>query len=161
PYLRFGKESGLADGIAAGADQFRDAVRFQAKYGADLIKVCATGGVLSLSDAVDTPQLTQAEMNALADEAHRRRRKTAAHAHAAEGAKVGIRAGIDSIEHGSFLDREALQMMKDKGTWFVPTCMAVSFTAGTDGAPKRNFPPEIAAKAKAAAESHARVVRQA
>ena len=79
----------------------------QVKYGADVIKVCATGGVLSLGDEVDTPQLTQAEMDAIVDEAHRLRKKTAAHAHGAEGAKVAIRAGIDSIEHGSFLDDEA------------------------------------------------------
>jgi imidazolonepropionase-like amidohydrolase len=65
PYMLFGKESGIIDGIASGADQFRDAVRIQHKYGADLIKVCATGGVLSLGDAVDSPQLTQDEMNAL------------------------------------------------------------------------------------------------
>ena len=70
-YQRFGAETGIADGIASGPDQFRDAVRFQVKYGADVIKVCATGGVLSLSDEVDTPQLTQAEMDALVDEAHR------------------------------------------------------------------------------------------
>ena len=103
-------------------------MRIQLKYGADVIKVCATGGVLSLSDAVDTPQLTQAEMDALVDEAHRLGKKTAAHAHGAEGAKVAIRAGIDSIEHGSFLDDEALSMMKAKGTYFVPTAMAVEFT---------------------------------
>jgi imidazolonepropionase-like amidohydrolase len=72
-YHRFGEETGIQDGIAAGADQFRDAVRFQVKYGADIIKVCATGGVLSLADEVDTPQLTQAEMDALVDEAHRLR----------------------------------------------------------------------------------------
>ena len=101
-------------GIASGADQFRDAVRFQVKYGADVIKVCATGGVLSLADEVDTPQLTQDEMNAIVDEAHRLRKKVAAHAHGAEGAKVAIRAGVDSIEHGSFLDDEAWRMMKQQ-----------------------------------------------
>src|SRR6187549_3170526 len=85
-YQRFGPETGIADGIASGPDQFRDAVRFQVKYGADVIKVCATGGVLSLSDEVDTPQLTQAEMDALVDEAHRLHKKTAAHAHGAAGA---------------------------------------------------------------------------
>jgi imidazolonepropionase-like amidohydrolase len=87
----------MAEGIASGADAFRDAVRLRVKYGAGVIKVCATGGVLSLSDEVDTPQITQAEMDAIVDEAHRLRKKTAAHAHGAEGAKVAIRAGIDSI----------------------------------------------------------------
>ena len=123
-YNTFGRESGIADGVANGPDQMRAAVRFAIKYGADVIKTCATGGVLSLTDDVDTPQLTQAELDALVDEAHSLRRKTAAHAHGAEGAKRAIRAGIDSIEHGSFLDDEALELMKTKGTYYVPTLMA-------------------------------------
>jgi imidazolonepropionase-like amidohydrolase len=147
-YQRFGPETGIADGIASGPDQFRDAVRFQVKYGADVIKVCATGGVLSLSDEVDTPQLTQAEMDALVDEAHRLHKRAAAHAHGAEGAKVAIRAGIDSIEHGSFLDEEAVRMMKEHGTYLVPTLMAGEYVAGK--ASVRHYPPEIAAKAQAA-----------
>jgi imidazolonepropionase-like amidohydrolase len=157
PYLLFGRESGIADGIASGPDQFRDAVRLQVKYGADVIKVCASGGVLSLSDAVDTPQLTQAEMDALVDEAHRLRKKAAAHAHGAEAAKVAIRAGIDSIEHGSFLDEAALRMMKEHGTWLVPTAMAVEYT----GRRPRNYPSEIAVKARAAADAHANTLRTA
>jgi imidazolonepropionase-like amidohydrolase len=159
PYLLFGKEPGVAEGIASGADAFRDAVRFEVKYGADVIKVCATGGVLSLSDEVDTPQLTQAEMDAIVDEAHRLRKKTAAHAHGAEGAKVAIRAGIDSIEHGSFLDDEALRMMKERGTYFVPTLMAGEYAGGRKST--RTYPPEIAAKAKAALESRSVAFRNA
>ncbi len=157
PYMFFGKESGIQDGIAAGADQFRDAVRFQVKYGADVIKTCASGGVLSLGDAVDTPQLTQDEMNALVDEAHKLGKKAAAHSHGAEAAKVAVRAGIDSIEHGSFLDDEALRMMKEKGTYYVPTCLAAEYS----GRRARNLPPEIAAKAKAAADSQEAVLRKA
>lgn len=151
PYLAFGKEPGIAEGIASGPDQFRDAVRIQHKYGANVIKVCATGGVLSLGDAVDSPQITPAEMDALVDEAHRLGLKTAAHAHGAEGAKVAIRAGIDSIEHGSFLDEEALTMMKEKGTYLVPTLMAGEYAGGRKAT--RQYPPEIAAKAKAALEA--------
>jgi imidazolonepropionase-like amidohydrolase len=117
-------EPGIDDGVADGADAIRRAVRLNVKYGADVIKTCATGGVLSLTDAVDTPQLTQAELDALVDEAHALGKKTAAHAHGAEGAKRAIRAGIDSIEHGTFLDDEALALMKAKGTAFVPTLMA-------------------------------------
>jgi len=83
----------VEDGVANGPDAMRAAVRFNIKYGADVIKTCATGGVLSLTDDVDTPQLTQAELDALVDEAHALRRKTAAHAHGAEGAKRAIRAG--------------------------------------------------------------------
>jgi imidazolonepropionase-like amidohydrolase len=120
----FGHESGPLDGVINGPDQARYAVRLDHKYGADIIKVCATGGVLSLTDDVDTPQLTQEELNAIVDEAHALRRKTAAHAHGAEGAKRAIRAGIDSIEHGTFLDDEALDMMKQRGTYLVPTLMA-------------------------------------
>lgn len=157
PYMLFGRETGISDGIASGSDGFRDAVRFAAKYGADVIKVCATGGVLSLGDAVDTPQLSQPEMDALVEEAHRLRKKTAAHAHGAEGAKVAIRAGIDSIEHGSFLDEEGARLMKEKGTYLVPTAMAVEYT----GRRPRNYPPEIAAKAKAAADAHSAAMKRA
>jgi imidazolonepropionase-like amidohydrolase len=159
PYLLFGKEPGIAEGIASGPDAFRDAVRFAVKYGADVIKVCATGGVLSLTDEVDTPQLTQAEMDAIVDEAHRLRKKTAAHAHGAEGAKVAIRAGIDSIEHGSFLDEEALRLMKERGTYFVPTLMAGEYAGGRKST--RTYPPEIAAKAKAALEARSTAFRNA
>ena len=157
PYLLFGMESGIEDGIAAGPDGFRDAVRFQVKYGADVIKVCASGGVLSPGDEVDTPQLTQSEMDAIVDEAHRLRKKAAAHSHGLEAAKVAIRAGIDSIEHGSFLDEETLRSMKTRGTHLVPTAMAVEYT----GRRPRTYPPEIAAKARAAADAHAVMLRAA
>lgn len=157
PYNRFGPEPGPEQGIASGADAFRDTVRLQVKYGADAIKVCATGGVLSLADEVDTPQLTQEEMDAIVDEAHRLRKKTAAHAHGAEGAKVAIRAGIDSIEHGSFLDDEALRMMKERGTYLVPTLLAGEFVTS----PNRHYPPEIAAKAKAAISKRSETFRKA
>lgn len=145
----FGHESGPLDGVINGPDQARYAVRLDHKYGADMIKVCASGGVLSPTDDVDTPQLTQEELNAIVDEAHALRRKTAAHAHGAEAAKRAIRAGIDSIEHGSFLDDEALEMMKQHGTYLVPTLMAVQglqekFDRG------EYMPPAIAAKAHAA-----------
>ena len=145
----FGHESGPLDGVINGPDQARYAVRLDHKYGADMIKVCASGGVLSPTDDVDTPQLTQEELNAIVDEAHALRRKTAAHAHGAEAAKRAIRAGIDSIEHGSFLDDEALDMMKARGTYLVPTLMAVQglqekFDRGV------YVPPAIAIKAHAA-----------
>jgi imidazolonepropionase-like amidohydrolase len=115
------KEPGPEDGVADGPDQIRAAVRFNTKHGADVIKVCASGGVLSLADRVDSPQLTQAELDALVSEAHALGRRTAAHAHGAEAAKRAVRAGIDSIEHGSFVDNEGLDLMKQKGTYFVFT----------------------------------------
>jgi imidazolonepropionase-like amidohydrolase len=158
PYMLFGRETGMAEGVASGAAGFRDAVRMQIKYGADVIKTCATGGVLSLADDVDTPQLTQEEMDAIVDEAHRLRRKAAAHAHGAEGARVAVRAGIDSIEHGSFLDEETLRLMKERGTYFVPTLMAGEYIGPKS---KRQYPPEIAAKARAAVEARSASFRKA
>jgi len=148
----FGKETGPEDGVANGPDQVRYAVRLAHKYGADIIKTCASGGVLSLADDVDTPQLTQEEMNALIDEAHALRRKVAAHAHGAEAAKRAIRAGVDSIEHGSFLDDEALDMMKQHGTYYVPTLMALQgLTEQMDAG--MYIPPAIRAKAELARAS--------
>lgn len=147
----FGFESGPAVGVINGPDEARRAVRLDHKYGADIIKVCATGGVLSLSDDVDTPQLTQEELNAIVDEAHALRRKTAAHAHGAEGAKRAIRAGIDSIEHGTFLDDEALDMMKARGTYYVPTLMALE--GGRERLGSGSYPPAIEAKMRAAIAS--------
>jgi imidazolonepropionase-like amidohydrolase len=155
----FGRESGVADGVINSPDQAREAVRFNIKHGADVIKTCATGGVLSLTDDVDTPQLTQAELDALVDEAHALRRKTAAHAHGAAGAKRAIRAGIDSIEHGTFLDDEALDLMKARGTFYIPTLMAAEGLKEklTDG----YLPPPIATKARLAIDQLHATVRKA
>jgi imidazolonepropionase-like amidohydrolase len=156
----FGKESGIDVGVANGPDAVRAAVRFNVKYGADVIKTCATGGVLSLTDDVDTPQLTQAELDALVDEAHALKRKTAAHAHGAEGAKRAIRAGIDSIEHGTFMDDEALDMMKTRGTYLVPTLMA---SQGLKEKLERAvyLPPQIVAKARLAMARSAEMFKRA
>src|ERR1700687_4801996 len=148
----FGRESDPLDGVINGPDQARYAVRLDHKYGADMIKVCATGGVLSLTDDVDTPQLTQEELNAIVDEAHALRRKTAAHAHGAEGAKRAIRAGIDSIEHGSFLDDQALDMMKARGTYLVPTLLAPEYIREKLDAGVY-MPPPVVVKARAAIAS--------
>jgi imidazolonepropionase-like amidohydrolase len=124
-----GYKPGLMDGnprtgVADGPDQIRAAVRYQAKYGADVIKTCATGGVLSDGDAVGVPQYTYEEMKALVDEATKLERKVAAHAHGAEGIKIAVRAGVASIEHGSFLDEEGAKMMAQHGTFLVPTLSA-------------------------------------
>ena len=120
-------EPGVEQSIINSPEDARRAVRLQVKWGADVIKVCATGGVLSLNDDVQSAQLTQEELNALVDEAHTKGKKTAAHAHGLQGAKRAILAGIDSIEHGSFLDEEALLMMKQRGVFFVPTLMTQDF----------------------------------
>jgi len=114
----------IKEGIADGADQVRAAVRYQAKYGADVIKTCATGGVLSEGDAVGVPQYTYEELKAMVDEATKLERKVAAHAHGTEGIKIAVRAGVASIEHGSFLDEEGAKMMAQRGTYLVPTLSA-------------------------------------
>jgi imidazolonepropionase-like amidohydrolase len=154
-YGLFGHETGPEDGVINSPDQARYAVRFNIKYGADVIKTCASGGVLSPTDDVDVPQLSQAELDALVDEAHTLRRKTAAHCHGAEAAKRAIRAGIDSIEHGTFLDDEALRMMHDHGTFLVPTL------ATRVGLAESKFPPLVQAKATAAVKQQDVLVRRA
>jgi imidazolonepropionase-like amidohydrolase len=153
----FGKEPGVERGIVSGADEAREAVRLDVKYGADVIKMCASGGVLSLGDDVAAPQLTDAELSAIVDEAHRLKRKTAAHAHGDLAARAAVRAGVDSIEHGSFLTDETLALMKSKGTFLVPTCLAGQWTGGK----LERFPPEVAAKAKAAFAAHDEMFRRA
>ena len=156
--LRFGllhHETGPEDGVINSPDQARYAVRFNIKYGADVIKTCATGGVLSPTDDVDVPQLTQAELDAIVGEAHELRRKTAAHAHGAEGAKRAIRAGIDSIEHGTFLDDEAMRMMREHGTYLVPTL------ATRSGLAESKFPPRVKQKADLAVKAQDGMVRRA
>src|SRR5438270_2753093 len=101
--LLFGREPDASEGIVDGPDAIRKAVRFEVKNGADVIKAAVSGGVLSLADEVDTPQLTPAEMAALVDESHRLRKKVAVHCHGDQAAKEAIEAGVDSIEHGSFM----------------------------------------------------------
>jgi len=111
-------------GIADGADQILKAVRYQVKHGADVIKTCATGGVLSEGDAVGVQQYNDGELAVLVTEAHLTGRKVAAHAHGAAGIKAALRAGVDSIEHGSMTDDEAIALFKKAGAFLVPTLMA-------------------------------------
>jgi imidazolonepropionase-like amidohydrolase len=112
------------DGVANGPEEIRAAVRYQIKYGADVIKTCATGGVLSEGDAVGATQYSFEELKALVDEASKLERKVAAHAHGTEGIKLAVRAGVASIEHGSFLDEEGARLMRERGTFLVPTLSA-------------------------------------
>src|SRR2546427_5091451 len=94
----------FSQGIADGPDAIGKAVRFQIKNGADVIKAAVSGGVLSMTDEVDTPQLTPAEMAALVDETHRLRKRIAVHCHGDQAGREAIEAGVDSIEHRSFLE---------------------------------------------------------
>lgn len=117
-------DGSIKTGIADGPDEVRAAVRYQVKYGADVIKTCATGGVLSEGDAVGATQYSYEELKAMVDEAAKLERKVAAHAHGTEGIKIAVRAGVTSIEHGSFLDAEGAKLMAERGTFLVPTLMA-------------------------------------
>lgn len=155
--LLFGREPDASEGIADGPDEIRKAVRFEVKNGADVIKAAVSGGVLSLADEVDTPQFTPAEMAALVDETHRLRKKVAVHCHGDQAAREAIEAGVDSIEHGSFLKPETLTLMKNKGTYLTPTLMATEWIM----AKIDNYPPALQAKARAAAAARSDMFRNA
>jgi len=116
PYVRF---EGDIDGIADGPDAIRKKIRENVKYGADLIKILATAGVLSEEEAVGLPQYSFEEMKAAVEEAKLWGKRVAAHAHGAEGIKMAIRAGVTSIEHASFIDDEGIALAKEHGTWLV------------------------------------------
>jgi len=148
---------GPMQGVCNGAAECRAAVRYQIKYGADVIKFMPSGGVLSLSDPVDAPELSQDEMNAIVEEAHHWERKVAAHCHGDSAARMAITAGVDSIEHGSFIKPETLTMMRDKGVYLVPTLLAGEWTGGKAD----KFPPAIATKARAALAARSEMFRNA
>lgn len=155
--MLFGVEPGFNWGIADGPDEIRKLVRFEVKNGADVIKAAVSGGVLSLADEVDVPQFTPDEMKALVDETHRLRKKLAVHCHGDQAAKEAIAAGVDSIEHGSFLKPDTLAMMKTKGTYLVPTLMATEWIL-----PKlTQYPPAVQEKAKAASAARSDMFRNA
>ena len=145
PISRGTIETGAADGV----EEVREAVRYNVKHGADVIKICATGGVLSPTDSVGVQQYTEEEMRAVVEAAHMTERRVAAHAHGTAGIKAAVRAGVTSIEHGSILDAEAVALMKQKGAWLVPTLLA-GFTVESLATAGR-LPPPIAAKALAIA----------
>ena len=111
----------MGDGVADGIAAVQHKVRENIKYGADLIKICATGGVLSKGDDPQASQFTLEEMQAMVADAHRLGRKVAAHAHGAQGILWASEAGVDSIEHGSYINDAAIAAMKKHGTYLVPT----------------------------------------
>jgi imidazolonepropionase-like amidohydrolase len=148
---------GVIQGVCNGPEECRAAVRYQIKYGADVIKFMPSGGVLSLSDPVDNVQLTQEEMNAIVTEAHAWSRKVAAHCHGDRAAKMAIAAGVDSIEHGTFLQDDTLLEMKKRHVYLVPTISA-AYWKGKD---IDKLPPPIAVKARAAFAQIDRMVQHA
>jgi imidazolonepropionase-like amidohydrolase len=148
---------GVREGVCNGPEACRQAVREQMKYGADVIKICASGGVLSEADPVDVPQLTPEELRAIITEAHTWNRKVAAHAHGDLAARLAIEAGVDSIEHGTFLTEDTLTLMRRKGVYLVPTRSAVKWV----GKQADTYPPQIAAKARAAFAAHDKMFKAA
>jgi imidazolonepropionase-like amidohydrolase len=136
------------DGIVDGADEAMKAVRYQHKYGADLIKITATGGVLSIGDSGTAQQFTNDELAAIVESAHLLHMKVAAHAHGKQGIDSAIRAGVDSIEHGTYADDESFRLFKEKGTYLVPTILAGKTVAEQATVPG-HFHPSVQAKAAA------------
>ncbi|HEV3019767.1 MAG TPA: amidohydrolase family protein [Burkholderiaceae bacterium] len=149
--------AGPIQGVCNGPEECRAAVRYQIKFGADLIKFMPSGGVLSLTDPVDNVQLTQDEMNAIISEAHTWGRKVAAHCHGDRAAKMAIAAGVDSIEHGTFLQDDTLLEMKRKHVYLVPTMSASYWTSQKVD----TYPPVIAAKVRAASAQHQQMLQHA
>jgi imidazolonepropionase-like amidohydrolase len=133
-------ETGPKEGIADGEAEILEAVRYQIKHGARVIKTCATAGVMSFEESAGAQQYSDAELRVLVEEAARHGLKVAAHAHGTEGIVAAIRAGVSSIEHGSMLTDEAIAMMKEEGTFLVPTV----YTWRIPG----DYPPLIARKIK-------------
>jgi imidazolonepropionase-like amidohydrolase len=131
----------VEEGIADGVSQVRRAVRYQIKHGARLIKVCASGGVMSHTGPAGAQQYSDEELCTIADEAHRAELKVAAHAHGDDGIRAAIEAGIDCIEHGSLMSDETLDLMIERGTFLVPT------TYLADGMDVSHAAPELQAKA--------------
>ena len=132
-----------ADGVADGVEAVQHKVRETIKYGADVIKICATGGVLSKGDDPQASQYTLEEMKAIAADAHRLGRKVAAHAHGSQGILWATEAGIDSIEHGSYMNDEDIAAMKQQGNYFVPTAYLVDWMQANG-----HLPPFYAQKMK-------------
>jgi imidazolonepropionase-like amidohydrolase len=131
----------VEEGIANGVDEVRKAVRYQIKHGAQLIKVCASGGVMSHTGPAGAQQYSDEELRAIVDEAHRAGLRVAAHAHGDDGIRAAIHAGIDCIEHGSLMTDATLDLLIERGTFLVPT------TYLADGMDTSHAAPELQAKA--------------
>ncbi|WP_305804689.1 amidohydrolase family protein [Stenotrophomonas sp. YIM B06876] len=120
---------GPTDGVINSADEARQAVRQRYKEGSDVIKITATGGVLSYAKSADAPQFVVDEIKAIVDTARDYGFRVAAHAHGSEGMKRAVLGGVTSIEHGTYMDEEVMRLMKQHGTWYVPTLYAGRFVS--------------------------------
>lgn len=139
-------DPGPAEGVANGAEECRQAVRQRYKDGSDLIKITATGGVLSVAKSGKNPQFFEDEIDAIVKTAKDYGFKVAVHAHGEEGMKRAIRAGVNSIEHGTFMDDEAIELFKKHGTWYVPTITAGKAVGDSAKIPGY-YPPVVVPKA--------------
>ncbi|MEZ4941689.1 MAG: amidohydrolase family protein [Saprospiraceae bacterium] len=139
-------DPGPEDGVVNGPEECAKAVRQRYKEGSDLIKITASGGVLSMAKSADNPQFTEDEVRAIVATAKDYGFRVAAHAHGAEGMKRAIRAGVNSIEHGTYMDDEAIQLFKKHGTYLVPTITAGKSTADSAAIPGY-YPEMVTAKA--------------
>ena len=145
PYLDWKMPEHMS-GVANGIEGVREQVRYNVKYGADVIKFGASAGVLSEEESVGAPQYTQEEMNAIVDEAKLWGRKACAHAHGTEAIKMAVKAGVASVEHGSLIDDEGLQLMKQKGTYYDPSLYVGVYVI--EEFAKKGYPEKILNKAR-------------
>ena len=139
-------DAGAAESIIDGPEDARKAVRQHYKGGVDLIKIMSSGGVLDLSGSADNPQLTQEEINAIVATAHDYGFTVAVHAHGAEAVRRSVVGGVDSIEHGTFMDQQDMELMKEHGTWYVPTIYTAQFVTERAKVPGA-YPPQVVPKA--------------
>jgi imidazolonepropionase-like amidohydrolase len=148
-----------AEGVADGVEAVQHKVREVIKYGADVIKFCATGGVMSKGDDPNASQYTLEEMKAIVAEAHRLGRKVAAHAHGAEGVRWASIAGVDSIEHGHLMDDESIATLKKNGTYIVPTLYLIDWNR--ENLAKHNAPDYIAKKMQMVSAAAENILKRA
>jgi imidazolonepropionase-like amidohydrolase len=155
PFEYHATEDGVADGIEAVQHKVREVI----KYGADVIKICATGGVMSKGDDPNASQFTLEEMKTIVAEAHRLGRKVAAHAHGAEGVRLASDAGVDSVEHGHLMDDASIAELKNNGTYLVPTLYLMDWQR--ENAAKTNLPDYIRRKMEMVTEKGQNAARKA
>jgi imidazolonepropionase-like amidohydrolase len=139
-------------GIADGVEGVRKEVRYVIKYGADVIKFLASGGVMSEEESASAPQYTQEEMNAIVDEAKMWGKKTCAHAHGTEAIKMAIKAGVASVEHGTMIDDEGLRLLKERGTWLMSDIYSDDYIMQEYA--KKGYPEKIMNKEKELIQAH-------
>jgi imidazolonepropionase-like amidohydrolase len=146
------KLSDEMSGIADGVEGVRKEVRYVIKYGADVVKFCASGGILSEEESATAPQYTQEEMNAIIDEAKMWGKKVCAHAHGAEAIKMAIKAGVASVEHGTLIDDEGIRLLKERGTWLMSDIYGDDYIMQEYA--KKGYPEKIMNKEKQLVQAH-------